>query len=126
MKTIYTKNAPEPLGHYSQAIIHNNTIYLATQIPIDPKGNSNEITTIDQQTKQLLTNIENILLAGNSDLNHIIRITIYITDMNLWDEVNTIYKDFLKDHKPARGIIHVKSIHKGFQVAMDVVAAVKQ
>ncbi len=125
MKTIQTEEAPLPLGHYSQAIVHGDTVYLATQIPINPLDPEKNPESVSDQTQQLLKNIEKILLASGSDRNHVLRVTIYVTDMEMWDKVNIIYEQFFKNHKPARGIIPISSLHKGYNVAMDVIAALK-
>jgi 2-iminobutanoate/2-iminopropanoate deaminase len=122
--SILTEAAPKPLGHYSQAIVHNNTVYVATQLGIVPNQQPIVVGTVEEQTTQVLKNIEAILIASGSELKHVIRVTIYLADIELWDEVNRIYRQFFPEHKPARGVIPVKELHHGFHVAMDVIAAV--
>ena len=121
---IFTEAAPKPLGHYSQAIVHHDTVYVATQLGIVPNQHPIVVGTVEEQTRQILKNIEAILVAAGSELSRVIRVTIYLADIALWDEVNRIYTQFFPEHKPARGVIPVKELHHGFQVAMDVIAAV--
>ena len=123
MKFISTEHAAKPLGHYSQATVHNGTIYVATQIGIVP-GKPIVVGTIGEQTKAALNNVREILKAAGSDLNKVLRVTVYVADIQFWDEVNAVYTQYFGEHKPARGIISCKEFHKGFQVAFDVIAAI--
>jgi reactive intermediate/imine deaminase len=122
MKFISTEKAAQPLGHYSQAVVQNGMVYVATQLGIVP-GKSIAVGSIVQQAKAALTNVQEILRAAGSDLNKVVKVTVYVSDIKFWDEVNTVYSEFFKDHKPARGIIPTGVFHKGFQVAFDVIAA---
>lgn len=124
MEIIATEKAAKPLGHYSQAIVHNGTIYIATQLGIEP-GKPIVVGTIEEQTKAALINVREILRAAKSDLNKVLKVTIYLSDISLWDRVNAVYMEFFMDHKPARGVIPSGGeFHKGFQVAIDVIAMV--
>ncbi len=122
MKMISTDKAAKPLGHYSQAVVQNGFVFLATQLGIDP-SNPQKVGNIEEQTKNALNNVKLILEAAGSDLSKILKVTIFISDMNLWDQVNKIYSDFFGTHRPARGVIPTKDFHKGFQVAIDVIAS---
>lgn len=119
---IETKNAALPLGHYSQAVMHNKTVYVATQLGIVP-DKPIIVGSIEEQTKAALNNIQAILHAAGSDLTKVLKITIYLSDIQLWDQVNAVYMQFFKDHKPARGVIPSGTFHKGFQVAIDAIAS---
>jgi 2-iminobutanoate/2-iminopropanoate deaminase len=122
---VSTESAPPPRGHYSQATIHNGTIYLATQLGVCLNDPSTPVVgSIEEQTCICFKNIENILLSVGSDLSKIIKVTIFISDISLWGEVNKIYIDIMGKNKPARGVIPVKELHLGAQVAVDVIAAI--
>lgn len=123
LKAISTSKAAEPLGHYSQAIVCQNLVFVAIQLGIPPEGFTS-VGTIEEQTRHALHNVEQILIAAGSDLQKVVKVTIFIADIALWDEVNKIYSEFFKDHKPARGVIPTKEFHHGFQVAFDVTASV--
>lgn len=124
MRIILTDNAPIPPGHYSQAIEDNGIIYISGQLPVDPKSNEKNIGTIEEQTIQVLNNIEAILVAANSSKENVLKMTIYVSDMSLWDKVNSVYKDFFKDHKPARAVVPTKELHYGYQIEIETIAKV--
>lgn len=124
MRTIHTTNATIPLGHYSQAVEHNGTVYLATQL-----GRNREtglVGSVEEQTTNILDSVEAILAAAGSSLQSIIRVTIYLSDIANWDKVNAIYAERLGPHRPARGVIPCGELHNGCGVAMDVVAATEK
>lgn len=124
IKSISTPQAPTPAGHYSQAMVHQGVVYLAGQLPIDPVTGSKEVGPIEQQTEQVLKNISAVLQAAGSDLAHVLKVTVYISDMELWGRVNQVYAQMMGDHRPARSVVPVKDLHYGFQIEMDVIAAV--
>jgi 2-iminobutanoate/2-iminopropanoate deaminase len=124
IKLIETKNAPIPLGHYSQATVHNNTIYVAGQLGIDP-NNPKQMGSIEEQTEQCLNNLREILIAAGSDLNHLLKVTIYVTNMDFRGQVNSVYARVLRDHKPARVIIPVNNLPNDYLIEIDAIAAVK-
>ncbi len=119
---IETKNAAPPLGHYSQAVVHNGTVYVATQLGIIP-NTPIVVGSIEEQTRAALNNVQAILYAAGSNLTKVLKIIIYLSDIQLWDQVNAVYMQFFKDHKPARGVIPSGTFHKGFQVAIDAIAS---
>jgi 2-iminobutanoate/2-iminopropanoate deaminase len=123
MKLISTERAAKPLGHYSQATVHNGTVYVATQLGIVP-GKPIVVGTIAEQTRDALNNVREILKAAGSDLHKVLRVTVYVAEIRFWDEVNAVYTEYFGEHKPARGIVPCGVFHKGFQVAFDVIAAV--
>jgi 2-iminobutanoate/2-iminopropanoate deaminase len=121
---IHTTAAPEPGGHYSQAIISNNLVFISGQIPVVP-GTGEKITgSIREQTLQVLKNIKAITEAAGSDISKIVKVTVYISDIELWGEVNSVYSVFFKDHKPARAIVPVKDLHYGFKIEMEAIAVI--
>lgn len=125
MKKVYTSKAPTPAGHYSQAIVHNGLVYMSGQLPIDAETGDKCLGTVEEQARVVLNNIEIILKAAKSDLSQVIKTTIYITDITLWDKVNVIYGEYFGKHRPARSIVPTKELHYGFQIEMDAIAAVK-
>jgi 2-iminobutanoate/2-iminopropanoate deaminase len=123
MKTVFTEKAAQPLGHYSQAVIHSNTVYLSTQLGIDQELGPTVVGSIQEQTARALNNVQEILKAVDLDLTNVIKVTIYLSNIKYWEDVNRVYSTVFKEHKPARGIIPCKELHNGFQVAFDVIAA---
>lgn len=124
MRTISTPNAPAPAGHYSQAIVHDGIVYVAGMLGMDPKRPGHKPDSIEIQAEQTLRNVENILVASGSDLQHVLSMTIYVSDISLWGRVNTVYARLLGDHKPARAVVPVKDLHYGFEIEIACVAVV--
>ena len=124
MNEILTPNAPKPAGHYSQAIAHGDTIYISGQLPIDPQTGEKCLGSIEEQTEQVLKNIESILTAANSSLNQVVKTTVYISDIELWGKVNVVYAKFFGDHRPARAVVPTRELHFGFQIEIEAIAAV--
>lgn len=122
MKIISTNNALKPSGHYSQAIIHDNTIYISGQLAIDPISGEKRLGTASEETTQILYNLNLILLEAGSHKNQVLRTTIYISDINQWDAVNEAYSKFFTGHKPARTVVPTKELHFGFKVEIDAIA----
>lgn len=125
LQTVETPNAPLPAGHYSQAIIANGFIFIAGQLPIKPVTKEKVLGTIEEQTLQTLENVKSIVEAAGSDLSHVVKVTVFISDIELWDGVNRIYTEFFGTHKPARAIVPVKDLHYGFKIEIEAVAVVK-
>lgn len=124
IKYISTPHAPQPGGHYSQATVHQGVVYVAGQLPIDAKTGEKKLGSIEEQTEQVLSNIIEILRAAGSDLNHVLKMTVYISDISLWSRVNEVYARTLGEHRPARAIVPVKELHHGFQIEIEAVAAI--
>ncbi len=124
MKVIMTNDAPQAAGHYSQAIQHQGLVYVSGQLPIDPKSNEKYVGSIEQQTEQTLLNLEAILREANSDNNHVLKVTVYISDIALWDKVNSVYSRFFGNHRPARVIVPTRELHFGFQIEVEAIAAI--
>jgi reactive intermediate/imine deaminase len=122
MLQISTKDFLKPSGHYSQAIIHNDTIYVSAQLPIDPLTGEKKYGSIDEETERILKNIDIILNEAGSDKDYIIKTTVYLSDMSLWDRVNKTFSHFFQNHKPARTVVSVKEIHFGFKIAIEAIA----
>lgn len=124
IKTVFTENAPKPGGHYSQAVVSNGLVFVAGQLAVDPATGAKLTGSIEQQTEQCLKNIAEILKASGSDLGRVLRMTIYISDIDLWSAVNDVYARIMGDHRPARAIVPVKELHYGFKIEIETIAAV--
>lgn len=123
--SIRTNAAPPPGGHYSQAIVHSGLIFVSGLLPIDPVTNEKFTGAIEQQTEIVLGNLKAILLAAGSDLNHVLKTTVYISDIELWGKVNEVYARTFGEHRPARSVVPTKELHYGFQIEVESIAAVK-
>ncbi|HBR57868.1 MAG TPA: enamine deaminase RidA [Blastocatellia bacterium] len=125
MKRIQPPNIPVPRGHYSPAVEHNGLIFVSGQLPIDYETGRVETGDIEKQTELALRNVEKILFAANSDMNHVVQMTIYVSEMELWNQVNEVYSRILGEHRPARAIVPVKELHFGTKIEIQAIAAVR-
>ena len=125
MKKIITLKAPTPGGHYSQAIVHNGLVYVSGQLPIHPDTGEKVLGAIEQQTEQVLKNTAAILEAAGSSLKQVIKTTVYISDIQLWDRVNQVYARYFGDYRPARAVVPTGPLHFGFQIEMEAIAAIE-
>ena len=123
IKRIYTQNAPTPAGHYSQAVVYNGLVYVAGQLSIDPQTGEHRTGPIEEQTELALKNVGEILRAANSDFSRVLKMTVYVSDINLWGAVNEVYARVMGDHRPARAVIPTGELHHGFLIEIDAVAA---
>lgn len=126
MKEVSTQNAPKPAGHYSQAIVHNNIVYVSGQLPIDPKTGEKRLGSIEEQTEQALKNLSEILKAAGSNINQVIKTTVYVSDIELWGRVNAVYARFFGEHRPARAVVPTRNLHFGFQIEIEAIAGVSK
>ena len=124
IKNILTPKAPTPSGHYSQAVLHDNVIYISGQLPVLPESGEKVQGSVEEQTLQVLKNIKAIVEAAGSDLSKIVKVTIYISDINLWGTTDKVYGEFFGTHKPARTVVPVKDLHYGFYIEMDAIAVI--
>lgn len=124
MRPVLTTTAPVPVGHYSQAIVHNGIVYVAGQIGMDPQRPGHAPDDIETQAEQTLRNVGNILVAAGSDLSHVLSLTIYVSDIADWGRVNAVYSRVMGEHKPARAVVPVGLLHYGFGIEISCVAAV--
>jgi 2-iminobutanoate/2-iminopropanoate deaminase len=126
MHKILTEYAPQPAGHYSQAIIHAGIVYVSGQLPINPRTGEKCLESIEDQTQQALENVSSILTASKSSIENILKVNLYITDINLWNRVNQVYADFFGEHRPARVVVPTKELHFGFSIEIDAIAIVNE
>lgn len=123
MRFISTPNAPTPAGHYSQAVVHGGLVFVAGQLPIDPRDPSREPGTIEDQTARALSNIAAILAAAGTGLDHVVQMTVYVSDVSLWGKVNAVYSRVMGDHRPARAIVPAGELRHGMLIEIQAIAA---
>jgi 2-iminobutanoate/2-iminopropanoate deaminase len=126
MRSFQPPNQPRPKGHYSPGIEHNGLIYVSGQLPMDLETRKPFTGDIGEQTELALRNVEAVLHTAGSDLEHVLQMTIYVSDMELWDEVNAAYARVMGDHRPARAIVPVKDLHFDTKIEIQAIAAVNK
>lgn len=119
---ITTKNAPEPIGPYNQAVLANGTLYISGQICIDPATGSLKNRDIQDETHQVMQNLKNILAEAGMTFNNVVKTTIFITDMHQFSEINAVYGKYFDDQFPARETVQVSALPKFVNVEISMMA----
>ncbi|MBR4644282.1 MAG: RidA family protein [Bacteroidaceae bacterium] len=122
MKAISTTKAPAAIGPYSQAIEANGFVYASGQLPINPATGQFPEGGIKEQTRQSLTNAQNILKEAGIDLSHVVKTTVFLSDIANFAPMNEIYAEFFTAPFPARSAVAVKDLPKGALVEIEVIA----
>jgi len=125
-RIIYTEKAPKPIGPYSQAVIAGNLIFTAGQIPIDPTTNQVVQGDIKEQTRRVLENLRAILEAVGSTFDDVVKVTIYMKDLNEFSAMNEVYSEYFKNSPPARTTVEVSRLPRDVKIEIDLIAIVKQ
>lgn len=126
MKKVYaTTNAPGAIGPYSQAIQAGNMVFVSGQLPIDPATGAFAGDDIKSQTRQSLTNIKNILASEGVDMSQVVRVGVFLKDMNMFGDMNAVYGEFFEKDYPARAAVEVARLPKDALVEIEAVACVE-
>ena len=124
-QVISTPLAPAALGPYSQAIKAGNTVYCSGQIPINPATGTIDAVTVEDQTRQAITNLTNVLEAAGGGLSNVVKTTVFISDMNDFAAVNGVYAELFGDTKPARSCVEVSRLPKDVKIEIEAIANVE-
>ncbi len=119
---IITKNAPAPIGPYSQAVKAGGLLFCSGQIPIDPTTGGGVSADIETETNRVMENISAVLRAAGRDFSHIVKTTIFLTDMNDFAKVNEVYGSYFAKDFPARDTVQVAKLPKNVRVEISVIA----
>jgi 2-iminobutanoate/2-iminopropanoate deaminase len=125
MQFLSPSTVATPRGHYSPGVIHNGVVYVAGQLPINANGEV-QLKSIEEQTALCMHNIEQILLAANSSLQHILKVNVFVSDITLWPAINSEYSKIMGSHKPARIVVPCNALNYGCGIEIDCIAAVKE
>ncbi|WP_029520535.1 RidA family protein [Persephonella sp. IF05-L8] len=124
MQIIETDKAPKAIGPYSQAIKYESFVFVSGQIAIDPKTQEFIGGSVEKQTERVMENIKAILEEAGLNMNHVVKTTIYLKDINDFEKVNEVYGRYFTEHKPARATVEVSNLPKGALVEIEVVAGI--
>ncbi len=122
MEKITTPNAPAAIGPYSQAIKTNGMLFASGQIPIDPATGNIVSGGIENQALQAFNNVRNLLEAAGTTMSNVVKVTVFMADMNDFATVNTIYAQYFTEPYPARSAVAVKALPKGALIEVEVIA----
>ena len=121
MESINTKKAPAAVGPYVQGMVHDGLIFTSGQLPINPE-NGELVMDIEAAAKQSLTNVLEIVKEAGGKLENIIKVNIYVKDMNDFGKVNKVYEEFFGSHKPARSCVEVDRLPKDGVIEIEAIA----
>lgn len=121
-KIIYTENAPQPVGPYSQAVALGDFLFCSGQVSIDPKTNEVFLGDIQEQARMVMENLSAVLKTNQMNFSNVVKTTIFLTDMNNFAKVNEVYAKYFNEQPPARSTIAVSGLPKGVHVEIEVIA----
>ncbi|MDA0714809.1 MAG: Rid family detoxifying hydrolase [Bacteroidetes bacterium] len=121
-QAIFSKNAPAPIGPYSQGIRHGQMIFLSGQVAIDPATGDLVMDSIEAETRQVMANIKALLDSEGLGFDHVVKSSIFLSDMALFNQVNAVYATYFDETPPARETVAVAGLPKGVNVEISVTA----
>jgi 2-iminobutanoate/2-iminopropanoate deaminase len=122
-EVILSSNAPTPIGPYSQAVRCGNLVFLSGQIPLAPKTGA-LVKGIAAETRQVFENLKAVLEAAGSSLDKVLRVTVYMTNLGEFAEMNKVYETWFPSNPPARSTVQVASLPRGASIEIDIIAEV--
>jgi 2-iminobutanoate/2-iminopropanoate deaminase len=125
-RTIITENAPGAIGPYSQAVASGDMLFCSGQIPIDPKTGEFVEGSIVEQTRQVLQNLEAVLVAGGASLESVVKTTVFLADMNDFVAMNEVYSQFFAVNKPARATVQAARLPRDAKVEIECIASLSK
>ena len=125
-QVVHTNNAPKAIGPYSQAIIFNGLIFVSGQVPVNPETGEVVTSSFADEVKQVMSNVNAILTEAGTNINNAVKITIFLSDMNNFTELNELYASyFTSDQYPARECVQVARLPRDVNVEISVIAQVE-
>jgi reactive intermediate/imine deaminase len=126
VKGINVEGWPTPRGHYTPAVEANGFIFVSGQLPVDyPAGTPRADLSVREQTLLALRNVEAVLQAAGTSRDRVTKVTIFVSDIAAWDEVNVAYAEFFGPHRPARSVVPSGALHFGVKIEIEAIAVVR-
>uniref|UniRef100_A0A7C2V903 RidA family protein n=1 Tax=Ignisphaera aggregans TaxID=334771 RepID=A0A7C2V903_9CREN len=119
---VFTDKAPKPIGPYSQAVKVGGWLYISGQIPLDPSTGEVVEGGVESQTRRVLENIKAILEAAGYTINDVVKVTVYLVDLNDFQAFNKVYSEYFSNHYPARTTVQVSALPRNARIEIDVIA----
>jgi reactive intermediate/imine deaminase len=123
IRPVHTQRAPQPAGHYSQAVIHGGTVYVAGLLPFDADAPGAPLGTTEEQARRALESLRAVLEAADSGLDQLLQVTVFVSDLSDWGTVNQVFAEFLGEHRPARCVVPVLPLKRGAALEVMAIAA---
>jgi 2-iminobutanoate/2-iminopropanoate deaminase len=121
LEAIITSEAPAAIGPYSQGVISGDLLFISGQLPLDPKTGKFIEGGIEEKTHRVLMNIKAVSEAAGTDLNYVVKTTIFLTDLSHFSTVNKIYAEYFRGVFPARSTVQVSALPKGAEIEMEAI-----
>lgn len=121
-KVIFTEKAPRPIGPYSQAVMRGNALFVSGQVGIIPSTGEVDTASIESETRQVMENIKAIVETAGMNMSDVVKVTIYLTDMNNFSRMNEVYGKYFTENPPARETVQVSALPKKVNVEISVIA----
>ena len=125
-KIIFTENAPQAIGPYSQGVVTGDALYISGQIPLNPSTKALVEGTISEQAEQVINNLESICEAANTSLANIVKLNIFLTDLSNFADVNEVMKNRFLEPYPARATVEVSALPLGVDIEMDAIVSLNE
>ncbi|MBR0140412.1 MAG: RidA family protein [Firmicutes bacterium] len=122
MRTVSINSKGENKGHYSPGVICNGMLYISGQLSLDPDTRKAPEGGVEAHMLQALNNVDRVLKSAGLERSDVVQCRVYIDDINNWDAINGVYREFFGDHKPARVVVPVPALHFGCMVEIEAVA----
>jgi len=122
---ISTENAPGAIGPYSQAVKTGNMVFCSGQIPIDPQTGNFVSEDVAEQTRQVLKNLSAVLEAAGTNLNNVVKTSVFLADMNDFAAMNEVYAEFFNENKPARATVQAARLPRDARVEIECIAVIE-
>lgn len=124
LRFLSTDKAPAAVGPYSQGVKAENIIYTSGQLPIDPATGELSKGDIQKETRLCLENVKAVLEAAHATKEDLVKVTVFVTDINDFSKINEVYAEFFGDHKPARSLVQVAALPKGANIEIEGIAII--
>ncbi len=124
LEFLSTDKAPAAVGPYSQGVKTGNLVFSSGQLPVDPATGQVSNGKIQEETRFCLENVKAVLEAGGAKLEDIVKVTVFVTDIGNFTQINEVYADFFGDHKPARSLVQVAALPKGADIEIEAIASI--
>ena len=119
---IVTEKAPLPRGHYAQATKANGFVFVSGQLPLTSDGHAALAEGLEAQVQQTLTNVREVLLAAGTNVERLLSVQIYVSDIEIWPRVNKLYQEFIGNPAPARTVVQCGQLHYGAYIEISAIA----
>ena len=121
-RSVQPEGLPAPGGHYSHAVVANGFVFVAGQLPITPQGEKLSDAPFERQAQQVLDNVRAALRGAGSDVDRLVQVRVYVTDIAHWGAFNTIYAQWAGAARPARAVVPISALHFGLLIEVEAVA----